>query len=1018
MIDQNSQFFAILTNIGIAKQANADALGISWKITQMGVGDANGTEPIPSATQTALINERRRAPLNQLKVDPANAAVIIAEQVIPEDVGGWWIREIGLYDSDNDLVAIANCAPSFKPLLTQGSGRTQVVRMNMIVSNSSNVELKIDPSVVLATRAYVDSKVLDELNKLDRKQSVRVATTANIALTGLQTLDGITLVAGDRVLVKNQTAAKDNGLYVAATGVWSRAMDADNSAEVTPALLVTVEQGATQADTSWQLVTDGAIVLGTTALTFQNITQGFAPLASPTFTGDPKAPTPAAGDNDTSIATTAFVQNALAALGMGAATGTLVTDLDALSVGGLYYTGTGATGNPASPAVGYIVIHAQGGATDGFQLATTRSTVTANKRMMFWRQRFNGAWGAWESSAQLDSPTFTGAPLAPTAAATDNSTQIATTAHVLARLVTAGLYTQSSGGPSGNDADTVGASQVEARNTISTTANAPMTQWTKILALPVDASNGAQLALGVQADRAFYRRKSVGVFQPWLEFAFLNSPAFTGNPTAPTATAGDNDTSIASTAFVQYAVKGVASIALNATGDTVVTVAQAGAGILNFTGALTGNVTVTLPAGVSGRWLVFNSTSGAFTITVRNPTGASVVVTQSKTAELYANGSLVMFAHSELSNVLLSGVPTAPTAAPGTNSAQVSTTAFVQAAIAALVASSPAALDTLNELATALGNDPNFATTMTNALAGKQASLGYTPVQQGTGVGQTSNVVKIGWSAGAKLKATVDTTDLGNLALEASPAFTGNPTAPTPAQFDADTSIATSAFVQAALGNKRLATSITASRAITLADFGGEFVVSAAGAVTLTLPATSSVANGASLRFINLGVGTVTFARTGADTFIGAFNSGGTATSAVLLPNDDVTVTQYGGIWLVIGSGAGLTSTSGATGFRYIGGGLIEQWGLVTGPVNPANSRWELDVTFPTAFPNACLSVVATSGIGSVDLDVSDGAGGTYRANKTDWQIGYPLVNKFEAVVWYTDVPSNARHFSWRAIGR
>ena len=159
MIDQTSQFFAILTNVGVAKQANADALGIAWKITQMGVGDANGADPIPSATQTALINERRRAPLNQLKVDPANSAVIIAEQVIPAEVGGWWIREIGLYDADNDLVAIANCAPSFKPLLTQGSGRTQVVRMNLLVSNSASVELKIDPSVVLATRSYVDQKV-------------------------------------------------------------------------------------------------------------------------------------------------------------------------------------------------------------------------------------------------------------------------------------------------------------------------------------------------------------------------------------------------------------------------------------------------------------------------------------------------------------------------------------------------------------------------------------------------------------------------------------------------------------------------------------------------------------------------------------------------------------------------------------------------------------------------------------------------------------------------------------------
>ncbi|OUM74453.1 phage tail protein, partial [Pseudomonas caspiana] len=147
------------------KQANADALGLPWKITHMAIGDANGADPVPSVTQTKLINEVRRAPLNTLKIDPANAAVIIAEQVIPADVGGFWIREIGLYDADGDFVAVANCAPSFKPLLVQGSGRTQIVRLNIIVTNAGNVELKIDPAVVLATRAYVDASILEVLPK-------------------------------------------------------------------------------------------------------------------------------------------------------------------------------------------------------------------------------------------------------------------------------------------------------------------------------------------------------------------------------------------------------------------------------------------------------------------------------------------------------------------------------------------------------------------------------------------------------------------------------------------------------------------------------------------------------------------------------------------------------------------------------------------------------------------------------------------------------------------------------------
>ena len=275
MTDQNSQFFAILTAIGEAKQANADALGVPWTFAQMGVGDANGTDPTPSRTQTRLINERRRAPLNQVKVDPANASIVIAEQVIPPDVGGWWIREIGLYDADGDLVAVANCAPSFKPLLTQGSGKTQVVRMNFIVTSAANVTLKIDPAVVLATREFVELRLSEEIGKLDSKNSVRAATTGPIDLGGLPVLDGIAIRAGDRVLVKDQVQARENGIYVAGTGAWVRAHDANGDGDVTPGLTVMVEQGIKLADTQWVLVTDAPIVLGSTALQFQNLTPGY-----------------------------------------------------------------------------------------------------------------------------------------------------------------------------------------------------------------------------------------------------------------------------------------------------------------------------------------------------------------------------------------------------------------------------------------------------------------------------------------------------------------------------------------------------------------------------------------------------------------------------------------------------------------------------------------------------------------------------------------------------------------------
>ncbi|WP_207619084.1 phage tail protein [Stutzerimonas degradans] len=238
MADQNSQYMAMLTAVGEAKLANATALGVNLNITQLGVGDANGAEPMPSRTQTALINERRRAPLNQLSIDPNNSAIIIAEQVIPEDIGGWWILEIGLYDEAGDLVAVANCPPTFKPELAQGSGRTQVVRLNILVSSTQNIQLKIDPSVVLATRAYADTLIVNHLAAADphtqyqlRGPVVTLSATASItaAQLGLVLLDAsggartFTLPAanaalGVREVVLRRVDVTSNALVIAANG--------------------------------------------------------------------------------------------------------------------------------------------------------------------------------------------------------------------------------------------------------------------------------------------------------------------------------------------------------------------------------------------------------------------------------------------------------------------------------------------------------------------------------------------------------------------------------------------------------------------------------------------------------------------------------------------------------------------------------------------------------------------------------------------------------------------------------
>ncbi|MCW0935808.1 MULTISPECIES: phage tail protein [Pantoea] len=217
-----TKYFALLTNQGAAKLANAAALGTKVNITSLGVGDGGGTLPTPDAAQTKLIGEKRRAQLNSLTVDAANSSQIIAEQIIPESEGGFWIREIGLYDADGVLIAVANCPETYKPQLAEGSGRTQTVRMILIVNSTTAVTLKIDPSVVLATRKYVDNAIIE------------------------------VKAYADDLMAKHIAAADPHKQY--------------------------------------------------------------APKESPVFTGTPKAPTPAAGNSSTLLATTAFVQAAIAQL--------------------------------------------------------------------------------------------------------------------------------------------------------------------------------------------------------------------------------------------------------------------------------------------------------------------------------------------------------------------------------------------------------------------------------------------------------------------------------------------------------------------------------------------------------------------------------------------------------------------------------------------------------------------------------------------------------------------------------
>lgn len=389
-------FFIVPTAAGDAKDANAKALGQARKYTHIAVGDGGGALPTPDRARTALVNERYRAQINAIWQDQTNPGQFVAELVIPESVGGWWIRELGLIDADGTLAYYGNCPETYKPQMAEGSGRTQSIRMVVLSATGAAVELKIDPAIVLATRQYVDDKVAAELNKLDGKQSVRVATTAAIAKTGLQTIDGVALAAGDRVLVKDQAAAPaENGIYVAAAGIWTRAADADQALEVTPGMLVPVEEGAANGDSLWQLATNGPITIGTTGLAFElvggktGVTAGTYRSVTVNTRGQVTG-----GTNPTTLAGYGITDAVTAAQGLAAGIGAdlattnkAVGDLNALVAPGEYYY----TSDNANAPSGHGVLKVwRESATMVFQL------VHSSDNDVFTRYRASsGTWTAW-----------------------------------------------------------------------------------------------------------------------------------------------------------------------------------------------------------------------------------------------------------------------------------------------------------------------------------------------------------------------------------------------------------------------------------------------------------------------------------------------------------------------------------------------------------------------------------------------------------------------------------------------
>lgn len=151
------RFITILTEEGVRRLADAALSGVPVGFATMGVGDSEGSLRQPNKAQTGLINERYRAQLNRLIIAEKGNNFIRAEMILPPQVGGFWLREAALYDDEGVCLAVANLPPSYKPLLAEGSGRMQSVNMWIAVSNTAHVELKADPTVIIAT--------IDELDK-------------------------------------------------------------------------------------------------------------------------------------------------------------------------------------------------------------------------------------------------------------------------------------------------------------------------------------------------------------------------------------------------------------------------------------------------------------------------------------------------------------------------------------------------------------------------------------------------------------------------------------------------------------------------------------------------------------------------------------------------------------------------------------------------------------------------------------------------------------------------------------
>ncbi|EFF2141776.1 phage tail protein, partial [Escherichia coli] len=287
------KFKTVITDTGAKKLAQAAAPdGKPVRLTHMAVGDGGDTLPTPDSKQTRLVHEVWRHTVNRVILDATHQNRIIAELVIPPETGGFWIREIGVFDEHGDLIAVGNTAESYKPTVAEGSGRAQTFRTILTVSSTASVALTVDNTMVMATVDYVDDK-LKEHEQSRRHPDASLTAKGFVQLSSATNSDSETLAATPKAVKAAYDLA--NGKYTA--------QDA-----------TTARKGIVQLSSATNSTSETLAATPKAVKAVMDETNKKAPLNSPALTGTPTTPTAQQGTNNTQIASTAFVMAAIAAL--------------------------------------------------------------------------------------------------------------------------------------------------------------------------------------------------------------------------------------------------------------------------------------------------------------------------------------------------------------------------------------------------------------------------------------------------------------------------------------------------------------------------------------------------------------------------------------------------------------------------------------------------------------------------------------------------------------------------------